>query len=167
MALYYPPVRLPRPRNLAAFALATGVILAFGPRWVLAQGNNQLLIEGGTVTLIISTATPGAGPVSVQSSASLLKWGQPAAKTSKITVSTSCPGQSFTLTIQAISPTRGVSTGSINLVHLMSSTNLITGISRNSGSATLRYTASATVTQGDSVAEGLDTHTITFTLLAQ
>lgn len=159
------PVFLTRSRYLTVFALATGVLLGLRPGTARAQGANSLSIQGGALNLVISTATPGTEPAPVLDSATTLRWGRPSV-IAKIAVSTSCPGQSFDLVIEAVSPTRGIATGPVPLLDLMAPTDLIVDLPTRNGTSTLRYTASASVSQGSSADVGIDTHTITFTLIA-
>lgn len=135
------------------------------PQSARAQGANSLSIQGAALDLVISTATPGTEPIPVLDSATTLRWGRPSA-IAKIAVSTTCPGQNFDLTIEAISPSRGLATGPVPLFDLMAPTDLIVDLPTRNGSSTLQYTASATVSQGASVDVGIDAHTITFTLIA-
>jgi hypothetical protein len=90
---------------------------------------------------------------------------------SKITVSTSCPGQSFNLRVIALSVPDGVAAPAVDLVNGMAAVDFITNIParppNTRRSCTLQYTASATFAQGNSAEVGNDVHTITYTILAQ
>jgi hypothetical protein len=87
-----------------------------------------------------------------------------------VTVSTVCPGQSFTLSVLATGVTLGTPAPEVTLVTGMPPMDFITGIVPgflNQGVATLRYTASSTFQQGHSIDFGNDVHVVTYTLVAQ
>lgn len=121
--------------------------------------------------------------------------------TTKITAQTDAPSQAFSLSVEAVDVSGGLSAGEVELVHGMPSLDLIVDIppwwwedpgrsgrraddllahagggyepGQNQGGfgpiewCTLRYTASATFEQGHSGEEGVDVHTVTYTLVAQ
>lgn len=90
---------------------------------------------------------------------------------SKITVSTSCPGQSFTLKVIAIGVPDGNAAPEVDLLNGMPATDFIVNIPARppttARTCNLRYTASATFAQGNSTEDGNDVHTVTYTILAQ
>jgi hypothetical protein len=129
-----------------------------------------ILVGGGNQTLNITTGAPGSQPVSVVNITSTLQyWRQN--KIDKITVGTSCPGQSFDLAVVATGVTRGVAAPQVTLTDGMLAVDFIRDIPKSGGwtSATisLQYTASATFAQGNSTEEGNDVHTVTYTLQVQ
>ena len=129
-------------------------------------------ITGGDVTLTISTATAGQEPDSVTDEATGLRYYATAPK-HKITVKTSLSSQNFTLTVEAINIVTGgdggASGGTAQGVVTLSTTprvfiiDIKKGTSEVPHTCTLKYTASATVSQGT----GSDVHTITYTIVKQ
>ncbi len=126
-------------------------------------------ITGGNQTMTISTGTAGGQPVSVINTACTLRY-KKQAKISKITVATSCPGQSYDLYIVATNVTKGVAAPQVSLVNGNPATDLITSIpttGSTNATCTLQFTASSTFSQGNSSEVGDDVHTITYTIQAQ
>lgn len=128
-------------------------------------------ITGGNVLLNISTCTTGGQPDPVVDESTGLRYFATLIN-HKITVKTSLSSQNFTLTVEAINigtSGDGGSGGSAQGVVTLSTTfqDLIRGIEEGTlllpHECTLRYTASATVSQGT----GSDVHTITYTIVAQ
>lgn len=136
-----------------------------------AAQTNIILVGGGNQTLNITTGAPGSQPVSVVNTSSTLQyWRQN--KISKITVRTSCPGQSFDLAVVATGVTRGVAAPQVTLTDGMLAVDFITDIPKSpatwtSATISLQYTASATFAQGNSAEEGDDVHNVTYTLQVQ
>lgn len=96
-----------------------------------------------------------------------LHWYKPN-RQSKITVSTFCMGQLFTLQAEANNVKKGVSVGAVLLRDGMAATDFIVNIPpQENGHAKITYVASATLDQGNSVESGADVHTVTFTLTEQ
>jgi hypothetical protein len=131
----------------------------------------ELRVQGGNQLLQITTALPGQEPAPVVNSATTLRYRRQA-QISKITISTSCPGQRFTLQARVTSAQEGVPAPTVTLMHGMPAADLIRDIPLEGASppfrrATVEYTASATFEQGNSTELGTDTHVITFTILAQ
>ena len=63
-----------------------------------AQGQSLVFSSGGgSLNLSITSATPGGEPAEVTDDSTEITWDSEGAGTAKITVSTSCPGQSFGL----------------------------------------------------------------------
>lgn len=126
-------------------------------------------ISGGNVVMTISTGLPGGELVSVVNTSTTMNYRRETYLT-KITVSTSCPGQDFTLKVVATNVNAGTAAPEVTLTHGMPAADFITNIPPrppNSGSCTLQYTASATFAQGSSAEVGNDIHTVTYTILAQ
>lgn len=128
-----------------------------------------IAVNGGNVSMSITTGTPGGGLVSVVNTATTLSY-QKQSALAKITVSTSCPGQRFNLSVMALNVTKGVAASAVTLMNGSPAVDFITGIptsgSKN-GSCTLQYTASSTFSQGNSTELGDDLHSITYTIQAQ
>ena len=127
-------------------------------------------IGGGNKTINITTGIPGGEPLPATITSSTLRYRRQTLP-SKITVSTSCPGQSFGLQVVAVSVPDGVAAPAVDLVNGMAAVDLITSIPAKppttQRSCTLQYTATATFSQGNSTELGNDVHTITYTILAQ
>jgi hypothetical protein len=132
-------------------------------------GAQTISVLGGNPLLSVTTGTAVAQPVAVTNVASSLQWLRQNVIT-KITVSTSCPGQRFSLAVLATNLAYGVAAPQVTLHNGMLATDFVksipTGAPRNK-TCTLRYTASATYAQGNSSELGNDVHTVTYTLVAQ
>ncbi len=130
----------------------------------------QLSITGQAPTLSIPAGTPAGGPIAVIHNSSTIRYRRQAV-ISKITVTTSCPGQDFTLKVVAVSPPAGIAAPEVTLVNGMVPRDIITNIPTSpppgNVNATLQYTASSTWAQGNSAEVGDDIHTVTYTLVAQ
>ncbi len=149
--------------GISLLLLTTALVV---PRQSPAQ---QILIRGGDPLLNIATGTPQAGPAPVVNTACSLRW-HTLAVVAKITVTTSCPAQHFSLSVLAINVSGAVAAPEVNLLDGMPTADFITNIQTgnpNPRNATLQYTASATYEQGNSVDLGNDVHTVTYTLVAQ
>ncbi len=140
--------------------------------FVYSTANAQvgtIQVRNGNQTLNIVAGTAGGSMTSVVNTVAALRYWRKAA-VSKITVRTSCPGQSFSLGVVATGVTRGVAAPQVNLTDGMPAIDFITSIP-NAGfvstTPTLRYTASATFAQGNSAELGNDVHTVTYTLQVQ
>jgi len=124
----------------------------------------------GNITMSITTGVAGGLPTPAVNTTITLSYRRQNA-ISKITVGTSCPGQSFTLKVLATSVTDGTGAPEVNLVNGMPATDFITNIpvkvNPGAKTCTLQYTASATFAQGNSTEDGDDVHTVTYTILAQ
>lgn len=149
------------------FLVATAGLLFLTSMPALAQPP-AVNVQGGNVTLSITTGLAGAEPLAVVNSATSLRYRR-LGYVQKVTVQTSCPGQNFNLTVIATSVTDGTPGPEIVLVQGMPAMNFITNIPTGGGfaTATLNYTASATFAQGNSAELGNDTHTVTYTISAQ
>lgn len=129
----------------------------------------NMRVQGGNITLTISTGIAGGQPAAVTNTATSIRFRRQAVVT-KVTVQTSCPVQRFSLSVVATAATGGTAQPEVTLVDGMAPTDLITNVPTSGGankSATLQYTASATFAQGNSNEVGSDIHTVTYTLVAQ
>jgi hypothetical protein len=128
----------------------------------------SLLIRGGNQTATITTGIAGGDLVDVINTSSSLEF-DTGNRTRKITVRTSCPGQSFNLSVIATNVTEGVAQPEVVLVNGNPATDLIRDVTRrqNNETCTLQYTASATFAQGNSTEVGNDVHTVTYTIQSQ
>ncbi len=120
-------------------------------------------------TLRITTGIPDGQLIDVVNTGASLRYSTPNYLTWKITVRTTCMGQSFTLHVVTTDPERGTSAGEVTLISGAQAIDFITGIPGNTrnADATLQYTASATFDQGHSGDEGNDRHTVTYTIQRQ
>lgn len=161
-----------RPRWPAAWrAIGRLSVLIFFLGVVFEAGYSQDINIVGSVTLTITTGIPNGQPVPVQDVSARLRFRRQTVVT-KITVATSCPNQHFILSVVATGLTHGVAAPVVSLTNGMPETNFVTDIpARVSGSpqaeCVLRYSASATFAQGNSVELGPDIHTVRYTLIAQ
>lgn len=180
----------PRPQGLGA--LTTFVfgllLLAFQP--TIAQvplpemgairnttGPQFYFLTGGrSVDLDIIDATPGQEPNSVSDASTEIYWDASYGVTSKITISTVCPGQSYSLYTELDVTSWGSGTVAteqpeIALSDGMMDTDILRDIPPDQpgriGTGVLTYRAEATVAQGNSFENGDDYHSITLTIVAQ
>lgn len=152
----------PLTRSLAAMMLlcAAGTVL---------PARAQISVRGGNPLLSITTGTAGGQPVSMTNTTSSLSWKRENVIT-KITVSTSCPGQRFMLAVLATNLTYGVAAPQVTLTNGMLASDFVLNIPTGNPvnkTCTLQYTASATFAQGNSTELGNDVHMVTYTLVAQ
>lgn len=131
---------------------------------------------GPSLTLTVNSATAGSDPDDVTDATTELTWDADFGQTAKITVSTLCPGQSFSLFVELdvnswASGTQGTEQPEITLSDGMLDTDIFRDIPptipERRGSGTLTYRASATAAQGNGAEVGDDFHTVIFTALAQ
>jgi len=131
---------------------------------------------GGSLSLTISSATAGSEPDDETDNSTELFWDADFGITSKMTVSTLCATQAFKLFVDFSvttfgSGTAGTEQGEIELFDGMLDTDIFRDIPSTlpgrTGNATLTYRVSATVADGNSLENGDDFHTVTYTLLAQ
>ncbi len=151
--------------TIAPILLAMTGTVAVSPH-AFAQA---IRVNGGAQTLTVTTASPGSEPLPVTNTTSSLRYTRQS-KISKITVSTSCPGQNFNLTVVATNVTQGTAAPPVSLINGNPALDFVTNIPRSgftNATCTLFYTASATFSQGNSSELGNDTHTITYTLQVQ
>jgi len=136
----------------------------------------EFVSGGGPITLEISDAPAGAEPVDATDAGTAIFWDADLGTAAKLVVSTISPSQHFRLFVAL----RVTSYGSgsvadmnpeVELVDGMFDADLLTNIQpgprSQQGTGTLQYRASARVGDGNSTIHGDDTHTITYTLLAQ
>lgn len=147
-------------RPFAGLSAALWLILSLA--WPACAGS--VTIFGGDLSLAISTATAGQEPDAAIDESTLLRFrkanaGEP---TLKITVATSLASPSFVLEAGAVDVEAGNSTGTLILG--TTAQDLLTDISNKANKTChVRYSASATVAEGT----GADSHTVTFTIVAQ
>lgn len=145
------------------------LLFALAALSVPQNASSQITVLGGNLLLQVTSGAAPQDPMSVVNSATSLSWNRRNV-TQKITVSTSCPGQKFTLKVYAVNTSEGVAAPEVTLTNGMPETNFITDCPRGGpklNTATLRYTASATFSQGNSTELGNDVHVVTYTILAQ
>jgi hypothetical protein len=130
----------------------------------------QVTVTGGNILLQITSPGPvGQDVISSTSTAAGLRWKQEDVVT-KVTVSTSCPGQRFTLRVLATNISAGVAAPEVTLTHGMPPVDFLRDVppgKPNIKRCTLRYTASASFEQGNSTELGNDVHSVTYTIQAQ
>ena len=152
-----------RLRHMTFLVLTLGIIL-------ISESEAQAIsITGGNQTMTISTGIAGGQPASILNTTCILNY-KKQAMISKITVATSCPGQSYNLIVLATNVTKGVAAPQVSLVNGNPATDFITDIPRTgttNATCRLQYTASSTFSQGNSSELGDDIHTITYTIQAQ
>ncbi|MBU0690937.1 hypothetical protein KKC97_09235 [bacterium] len=127
----------------------------------------DVAVLNGNVDLVISSATAGQEPDVDSDQTAQLEWNNwpGTSATKKITVQTNLASPNFTLKVQALNITAatGTSAGEVTLTTI--SVDLISSIpamtSPDVGTCDLRYTATATASDGINV----DTHTITYTIV--
>ncbi len=149
---------------MKSFLVRSFVVIGFTLLLVMAS-RGQISVRGGNPTLSVTTAVAGSDPTPVVSTSNTVRYSAQA-KIAKITVKTTCTNQKFTLTVIATGVTRGVAAPAVTLLNGMAATDFITSIPTGWGgtsSPTLQYTAQPTFAQGT----GTDTHTVTYTLVAQ
>lgn len=119
-------------------------------------------VTSGTVNLSISGAIVIAGQdlMTTSNQATSLLWGVNSSN-KKITARTSLAAPKFTLKLEALAPTQGLSAGQVTLSTI--DQDLLINIGRSSGTSVLQYTGEALASQGT----GSDGHTITFTVVNQ
>ncbi|MEK6565527.1 MAG: hypothetical protein AABZ41_02355 [Bacteroidota bacterium] len=159
-----------RIRNKGTVSTVTLFLLALSCAFFQQQTMAQPINVGNNITMSITTGVAGGTLTSVVNTARTLTYRRQLA-IAKITVSTSCPTQSFTLKVLATAVPDGIAAPEVTLVNGMPATDFIVNIPvrppNTARSCTLRYTASATFSQGNSIEDGNDVHTVTYTILAQ
>lgn len=150
----------------SSHAILSGVFLCLLLMTVI-EAKAQISVRGGNPTLNVTTAVAGSEPTPVVNTACTVRYSAQV-KISKITVQTSCPNQKFPLRVFASSvpANRGVAAPEVVLQNGAPAADFITSIPTgwsSNANATLRYTAAPLFSQGT----GTDTHTVTYTILAQ
>lgn len=131
--------------------------------------SQPIRVQGGNITIAITTGTAGGQLASVMNTVTTLSYKKQSVL-AKITVATSCPGQRYNLAVLATNVTKGVAAPAVQLINGSPANDFVTSIPNSGGtnaSCRLRYTASATFSQGNSSELGNDVHTVTYTIQAQ
>lgn len=150
--------------SIALLTMFLGLISAVTVHEVSAQKNALYLVNFGTVNLDLSRTTAAGNLVPDEDSNTRLVWTEPSYR-SKVTVSTFAPDQKFILTAEATRVKNGKSVGAVRLVDGMLDTDLIINIKKKkSGWARISYRAESSIQDGNSMDDGMDVHTVTFTL---
>jgi len=126
---------------------------------------SQLTVEATPPPLTISTALPGSEPTAVQDASTRLRIRRQAV-VAKVTVATNCVGQKFTLKALAVSNEAGNPAPEVTLVHNAPAADFLVNLPTTGPGnvrTNVRFTASATYAQGT----GIDSHTVTYTHVAQ
>ena len=147
-------------RRVGRLFLAVLVLLT----WTGVAPAADLTVEGGDVSLSVSSATAGQDPdPDVDETTSDLKYKKDAVDpTMKVTVATNLGSPLFTMKIEAINVGDGNPTG--ELIVGTAAQDLITSItSEIFAFCDLRYTSIALASDGT----GTDNHTVTYTIIAQ
>jgi hypothetical protein len=157
-----------RPVHIAALML--GITLTIVCSQTASSQPPLIGIRGGNPVLSVTSGIAGGQPIPVVNANARLDYRR-SAFTSKITVSTACPGQNFTLRVFATGVTLGAPAPEVMLLDGMPAMDFVVGIPGGAPNpparCNLRYTASATFEQGNSLEFGNDVHTVTYTVVAQ
>lgn len=158
-------------KKLIAFAMTVALVLGLSVAAMAADTDSHVVTVtvdpineidvDNNLTLIINSATPGSDPDPVTDSTTCdLSW-TTNQTSKKITVKTNLAAPKFSLEVEGInlSGSNGSAAGLITLT--TGGADFITGISVESASCDLSYTATATAADGT----GSDTHTITYTIV--
>ncbi len=147
-------------RRVGVLIIAVGSILS----WTGVAPAGELLIEGGDVSLTVSSATAGQDPdPAVDETTSNLKYSKGGTDpTMKITVVGSAGVHPFTLKVEAINAGAGSPTGEVIVGTTAQDlvTNITTLVFRY---CDLRYTLAPLASDGT----GADTYTTTYSITAQ
>lgn len=134
------------------------------------DASGQVQVNGGNITLTITTALAGSEPIAITNTATTVRYRREDVIT-KLTVATICPGQRFNLGVSATAVGAGTPAPQVSLMNGMLAADFITGIPPRPPAAfvtaSLQYVASSTFAQGNSAELGDDVHTVTYTLVAQ
>jgi hypothetical protein len=129
----------------------------------------DISVLNGDVNLSILSAVAGQEPSSTINETRLLQWSTLALDpTKKITAQTSLGSPKFLLTARAVNITAGDGTAVGEVVLTTSASDFVVDIpagipAGDPATCTLRYTASATASDGT----GTDLHTVTYTIMDQ
>ena len=154
---------------LAHIWKALWLVIVLGVPASMVRAQPAVTLRGGNQTITITTGVAGGQPTPVINTTTRMDYRRRLVPT-KITVSTICPGQSFTLKVLATGVPVGIPAPEVTLVSGMIATDFITGIPAGTSvrqRCRLRYTASSTFSQGNSTEFGNDVHTVTYTMVAQ
>jgi hypothetical protein len=152
--------------------LLVGSVAVFSMLLASSAGAQQLTLRGtANPTINITTGTAGGSMTSVVNTTSQIRYRRQAGVICKVTVRATCPSQSFHLAVVATGVTRGVAAPQVDLIDGMLAVDFITNIPGAAGwttaTPTLRYTASAEFSDGNSAEMGNDVYTVTYTLQRQ
>jgi len=128
-----------------------------------------LRVQGGNLVMSITDGVVDGDLIPIINTAANLRWRR-LPELTKITVSTTCPGQRFTLQVFAVNPSEGVAAPEVTLTTGAPAVDLVTNMPAGgpkNNDCVLRYTASATFSQGNSAELGNDVHTVRYTIVAQ
>ncbi len=126
-------------------------------------------IQNGNVDLVVSSASAGSEPDTDVDQTAQLQWDNwpNSAPVKKITVQTNLASPQFALSVQAINITASDGTSAGEVQVSTSASDFINSIpakdSPDNASCDLRYKATALAADGT----GVDTHTITYTIVDQ
>jgi len=152
------------------------LVMVCGAASTLAQtfdsDNHRITVQVSTITMVsvsagsISMTITGAGvpagqdQMTATNQSSQLQWGVNSSSR-KITARTNLAAPKFSLNLLAQSPTQGTAAAEVSLS--TTAQDFMLNIGRSLGNCTLQYTGIALASQGT----GTDSHTITFTVVAQ
>lgn len=146
--------------NSILFLVAVGLIFA------TTSGIRAQTLRGTAPKLSVTTAVAGSEPTPAVSTSSSIRYSGTSV-ISKITVKTVCANQKFDLSVVATGVTSGHGTAApaVTLLNGMLAADFITSIPKNASqiTPTLQYTAAPQFSDGT----GTDTHTVTYTQVAQ
>lgn len=158
---------MPNSIHRYAFDAAGSLILIFAA--CLEISAQSISLNGGNVTMTLTIGTAGGQLANVVSTTASLRYQRPNVL-SKITVSTVCLGQSFSLEVVATSAGAGVAQSAVALINGNPAMDFIRDIPKTGATyatCILQYTASATFAQGNSAELSNDVHTVTYTFQSQ
>jgi len=147
-----------------------GAVPAVGQTY--GSDNHTVTVQVSTITMVSVTlgavpmTIPGAGvaagqdQMTVTDQSSQLRWGINSSLR-KITVATNLAAPLFTVKVLALSPTQGTAASEVTLS--TTAADFMLNVGRSLGNCTLQYTGIALASQGT----GTDSHTVTFTAVAQ
>ena len=136
---------------------------------LMVASGQSMRVNGGNVTMTITTGTAGGQLLNVFNTTSSLAYRKQNVL-SKITVRTVCLGQSFNLIVAATNVTAGVAAPAVTLINGSPAIDFIRDIPKTgarNATCLLQYTASATFAQGNSTELNNDVHIVTFTIQSQ
>ena len=159
------------PRN-TVFPWKVGWLLVLTAAVLAPVSQAQTIsLSGGSRTLTINSAVAGSEPAEVTDNVTVIDWDATAlGATAKITVGTAVPTQAFSLFVTLdVTSGEGTSQGEKELTDGMADADILLDIPTGTpvGAGTLTYRGKATASQGNSVSQGDDVHTVTYTILAQ
>jgi hypothetical protein len=141
------------------------ILVLVGLMFATTSGIQAQTLRGTAPKITVNAAIPGSEPTPVSSTSSQIRYSGKSF-ISKITVSTVCPSQKFDLSVVATGTFTGHGTPlSVTLVNGMLAADFITNIPvfASQNTPTLQYTCAPQFSDGT----GTDTHTVTYTQVAQ